>query len=283
MSPKVADLPDPAYSTPFRDSSLQRLSALQPIEEITPEWAWGKSTGKGVKVAVIDSGVEAAHPAVGHVEGYVKIEQDVDRTLKVDTEPHEDCYGHGTACTGIIRSLAPECEIYSVRVLGPMLTGRGAVLAEGIRWCIANGMHVVNMSLTTQKKEFFGILHELADEAYFRNIMLVTAANNIPVPSFPAVFASVFSVASHDENDPELFFYNPSPPVEFGAYGIGVRVAWRGGGYLTSTGNSFAAPHITGMIARILANHPGLTPFQVKFILRALAANVRGALASPRP
>lgn len=277
MSPSVRDLPDPAYSTPFSDSGLKQLSPFRPFEEITPEGAWGGSTGKGVKVAVVDSGVDASHPAVLRVAGYVKIEQDVDQTLKVDTAAHEDCYGHGTACAGIIRSLAPDCDIYSVRVLGPMLTGRGAVFAEAIRWCIDNEMNVVSMSLTTQKKEFVAILHELADEAYFRNIMLVTAANNIPVPSFPALFASVFSVASHDESDPEMYFYNPSPPVEFGAHGIDVRVAWRGGGYMVSTGNSFAAPHIAGIIARILGRHPGLTPFQVKFILRALAANVRGA------
>lgn len=275
MSPKVSEMPDPAYSAPFQDANLKRLPPIRPIEEITTEWAWGGSTGSGVKVAVIDSGVDATHPAVRQVEGYVKIEQDVDQTLKVDTAPHEDCYGHGTACAGIIRSLAPECEIYSVRVLGAMLSGRGAVFAEGIRWCIANGMHVVNMSLTTQKREYFGILHELVDEAYFRNMMLVTAANNIAVPSFPAMFASVFSVASHDETDPETFFYNPSAPVEFGAHGIDVRVPWRGGEYMTSTGNSFATPHIAGLIARILAKHPGLAPFQVKFILRALAANVR--------
>ena len=103
---------------------------------------------------------------------------------------------------------------------------------------------------------------------------LCTAANNIPVPSFPSLYASVISVAAHAVQNPELFFYNPNPPVEFGALGVDVRVAWSFGTSITGTGNSFAAPHITGLVARLLSKHPSLTAFQVKVILRALAANV---------
>jgi subtilisin family serine protease len=96
----------------------------------------------------------------------------------------------------------------------------------------------------------------------------------MPVASFPSVYASVISVASHDVQDPYLFYYNPRPPVEFAARGIDVRVASLNGGWITATGNSFAAPHITGIVARILGKHSGLTPFHVKGILRALAANL---------
>jgi subtilisin family serine protease len=135
-------------------------------------------------------------------------------------------------------------------------------------------MHVCNLSLGTNKPEFFDALHELADEAYFRNVVLVTAANNLPAPSFPSVYASVISVAAHGVQDPHLFYYNPNPPVEFGALGMGVRVAWHDKTSITATGNSFAAPHITGVVARILSKHPELTTFQVKMVLRALAANV---------
>ena len=135
-------------------------------------------------------------------------------------------------------------------------------------------MHVCNLSLGTTKSHFFGVLHELADLAYFRRVVLVTAANNMPRPSFPSVYASVISVASHDEPNSERFYYNPQAPVEFGARGINVRVPWQDGGWVTSTGNSFAAPHITGLVVRILGKHPSLTPFQLKAVLRALAANV---------
>ena len=263
----------PAYSSAFSPDELQMLPPSAFLAELTREWAWGGSAGKGVKVAVIDSGVDASHPAVGEVAGYVAISESDGRIVE-ETEPHEDLFGHGTACAGVIKSLAPDCEIYSVRVLGAGLSGRGMIFAAGLRWAIRNDMNVCNMSLGTTKKDFFAPLHELVDRAYFRNIALVTAANNMPVPSFPSVYSSVIAVAAHDIPDPELIYYNPEPPVEFGAYGIDVKVPWLDGGWVTTTGNSFAAPHIAGHVARLLGKHPGLTPFQVKAVLRALANNV---------
>lgn len=267
--------PPPAWSTQFDEQTLPKLKPVEPLDTITPEWAWEGSTGAGVKVAVIDSGIDASHPAVGgRVAGYVAIGEGSDGNMIYKLDPHQDAYGHGTACAGIIRSLAPDCELYSIKVLGTMLSGRGVVFAAGLRWAIENGMHVCNLSLGTTKKDYFAVLHELADLATFSNIPLVSAANNMPVPSFPSMYASVISVASHTIQDPYLFYYNPKPPVEFGAPGIDVRVAWLDGGWITATGNSFAAPHITGIVARILGKHPGLTVFQLKVILRALAANM---------
>jgi subtilisin family serine protease len=267
----------PAWSEQFSVEALQTLSPIQPIENITREWAWGDSTGKGVKVAVIDSGIDAHHPAVaGGVSGYVSITEGP-QGLVYDTEPHQDVFGHGTACAGIIRAAAPDCELYSVRVLGATLTGRGSIFAAGLRWAIDNGMNVCNLSLGTTKRDFYGLLHELADISYFRNVMLVTAANNMPIPSFPSMYSSVISVASHDKTgDPYLLYYNPNPPVEFGAPGIDVRVAWLNGQWITATGNSFAAPHVTGMVTKILGKHPGLNLFHLKVVLRALSANVSG-------
>ncbi len=263
----------PAYSVQFESDVLQRLQPLAPMEQITREWAWGEGSGAGVKVAIIDSGVDASHPDVGTVNGYIAIRENPSGLI-YDDKPHEDAFGHGTACAGIVRRLAPQCEIYSVKVLGFGLMGRGSVFAAGVRWALDNGMQVCNMSLGTTKADFFSTLHELADRAYFQNVMLVTAANNMPIPSFPSVYSSVISVAAHDVEDPYLFYYNPHPPVEFGAPGINVRVAWQNRDYLTATGNSFACPHITGLVTKILGQHPGLTVFQMKMILRALCANV---------
>jgi subtilisin family serine protease len=266
----------PAFSSVFTPDSVRALRQLMPLEDFTPEWAWEGSTGEGIKVAIIDSGIDATHEAVESVQGYVAISEGPNG-LAYSTEPHEDVYGHGTACASIIRRLAPACELYSVRVLGSGLLGRGEVFAAGLRWAIDHGMHVCNLSLGTTRKDFYAVFHELADLAYFRNTALVTAANNSPIPSFPSLFASVISVASHDVPDPYRGYYNPEPPVEFGAFGIDVRVAWRNGGWITATGNSYAAPHITGIVARILSKHRDLTSFQVKTILRALAANVARA------
>jgi len=263
----------PAFSDAFAPDALPSVAGVWPLDDISPEWAWGDSRGEGVKVAVIDSGIEASHPAIGGaVESYVAIVDGPDGP-EHDTAPHEDSLGHGTACAGIIRSVAPAARLFSVKVLHGRRSS-GAVFSAGLRWAIENSMQVCNLSLGTTKKDFYAVLHELADDAYFRNVILVTAANNMPIPSYPSMYASVISVGAHAVQEPGVFYYNPNPPVEFGALGIDVRVAWRDGGWLNATGNSFAAPHITGMVARILAKHPGLTMFQVKMILRALAANL---------
>jgi subtilisin family serine protease len=158
-------------------------------------------------------------------------------------------------------------------VLGASLTGRGAVLAAGIRWAVEHGVDVVNLSLSTRSRALLDVLYQLVDQAAFANVMLVSAVNNVPAPSYPSQFSGVFSVAAYHGRDPERFVANPEPPVEFGAPGIDVEVAWSDGGSLVATGNSFAAPHIAGLVARIVAEHPGITPAEVKTLLRALADN----------
>jgi subtilisin family serine protease len=265
----------PAWSAEFSPEALRYPDPIPVLDELTPEWAWAGSTGRGVRVAVVDSGIDADHPALGGMVrgGVTVVEKDGQCTY--DDASHGDAFGHGTACAGIIHSIAPEAELYSVKVLGATLSGTGGMFAAGLRWAIEHGMQVLNLSLGTTKREFYAVLHELADMAYFKNTVLVTAANNFPQPSFPSMYASVISVASHEDNDPFLFYYNPAPPVDFGAPGIDVQVPWRGGGYISTTGNSFAAPHISGIVALILAKHPGLAPYQVKTILRATAWNVR--------
>jgi len=98
----------------------------------------------------------------------------------------------------------------------------------------------------------------------------------VPGASYPSLFSSVISVAAHDEPDPMRFYYNPAPPVEFGAWGVDVPVAWLGGGETLATGNSFAAPHIAGLVALLRSKHAGLTPFEIKAILAAIADNAGG-------
>jgi subtilisin len=268
--------PRPAFSAAFAAEQLQNLAPLLPVEGITREWAWGGATGKGVQVAVVDTGIDARHPRIdGRVAHYIAFDVGDAEEIFENREPHGDEVGHGTACAGIILGIAPECELTSVRVLGPG-AGKGAVFIHGLRWVIENGIQLANLSLGTTKRDFFAALHELTDEAYFRHVLLVTAANNFPIPSFPCEYASVVSVASHEVADPYVFYYNPNPPTEFGAFGLDVPVAWKAGGTLKVSANSFAAPHITGILALILEKHPSLTVFQAKTILRALAANVRG-------
>jgi subtilisin family serine protease len=198
--------------------------------------------------------------------------EDGDPIVEEDSEG--DLCGHGTACAGIVRALAPDCRLFSARVLGAGYTGSGRVLLAGLRWAVEQGFEVVNMSLSTTKQELAVLLHELADSAYFRRSVLVASAHNMPVDSYPWRFSSVISVGSHEGTDPLQFFYNPSPPVEFFARGLDVEIAWLGGGTIRASGNSFATPHIAGICALILGKHPELTPFQLKSVLHLTATNV---------
>jgi len=261
-----------------------RLQHEMSFNAITPSWAWGGATGKGIRVAVVDSGIEADHPAL---EGCVEVDRGVaigvDGTGRVVEQPgpHEDSVGHGTACAGIIHSLAPDARITSVKVLGSGLSGKAAAFIRGLGWAVEEGFDVINLSLGETARDWALPFYEVCDEAYFRGCFIVTAANNVYRPGFPSLFASVTSVACNLAKDPLRFHYNPDPPTEFLARGIDVEVAWRGGGRITGTGNSYAAPHISGIAALIRSKHPELRPFHVKTVLFATAANVRDAPRTP--
>jgi subtilisin len=262
----------PAWSLPAGTAESLELPTEWP-GRVTREWAWSGSSGEGVKVCILDSGIELGHRLVGEFDGAVAVEVEGDDVRVVDDAEGDLC-GHGTACAGIVRSIAPDCSLFSVRVLGAGFTGSGTALLEGLRWAVEQGFHVINMSLSTTKSQFATMLHEVADAAYFRRTVLVASAHNMPVESYPWRFSSVISVGSHEEEDPLTFYYNPNPPVEFFARGVDVEVAWLGGGSARSTGNSFATPHISGICALILGKHPELTPFQLKSTLYLTASNV---------
>jgi subtilisin family serine protease len=243
-------------------------------QPVTRDWAWGGSTGRGVRVCIVDSGIEPGHPLVGPVDSsHVAVVGD-DGEVSVVTDEEGDVSGHGTACGGIVRAIAPGCELHGMRVLGPELTGTGKALLGGLEWAVRQGFDVINMSLSTRKRAFADVLRELADDAYFQRSLLVCSAHNAPVESFPWRFASVISVGSHDRQGELEFDYNARPPVEFFALGVDVEVAWLGGATTVVSGNSFATPRIAAICALILAKHPGLTPFEVKTALYATASNV---------
>jgi subtilisin family serine protease len=265
----------PAWSLP-KDAVDRIALPVEWPERVTREWAWGGASGTGVRVCILDSGVERGHPRVGGLDSAVTISLDESEATVVEEDKEGDLCGHGTACAGVVRSLAPDCSISSVRVLGAGWTGSGSVLLAGLRYAVEQGFDVVNMSLSTTKKPFAAILHELADNAYFRRTVLVASAHNMPVESYPWKFSSVISVGSHEEEDPLTFFYNPSPPVEFFGRGVNVDVAWLDGRSITVSGNSFATPHLSGICALVLSKHPELTPFQLKNVLYLTATNVGG-------
>ena len=191
--------------------------------------------------------------------------------------PHEDLYGHGTACAGIIRTLAPDCEIHSVRVLGSKLTGKGFVFAAGLDWALREGMRVVNLSLSTGKRDYYSVFHRLADEAAFKRVMLVCAINNMPGLELPrAVLVGVLGRLARGRRRPDRVRLQPDrrrrngerPASTSRCRGWTARRSWRPG-----TRSRRRTSRASSTL--ILPKHPELTPFQAKTVLMALARNVR--------
>ncbi len=267
----------PAWSLPAGAAEGLALPVEWP-GEVTREWAWGGSTGKGVSVCILDSGVDEEHPLVGEVQRSVVASVGPDDEVIVEDDTEGDLCGHGTACAGIIRSLAPDCELVSVRVLGAGFTGSGGVLLAGLRWAVEQGFDVVNMSLSTTKKQFAGHpprahRHGLLPAHGARRLGAQHAGRELSV----ALLVGDLGRAATRRPTRSTFYYNPDPPVEFFARGVDVEVAWTGGARIRCTGNSFATPHMSGLCALVLGKHPELTPFQLKSVLYLTSSNVGGA------
>ena len=264
-----------AWAAPFGTTARDALARESPLGRLDRDAVFGDADGAGVTVGVIDSGVDGTHPPIGgRLVSSHRVDLTQDAAAVVDDPDAIDLVGHGTACAGIIAAIAPAAKLVSIRVLDADNRGKGRALAAAIAWAVANEVDVVNMSLSSRSDAMLLAFHELADRAYFANTLLVCAANNLPVPSYPSLFASVLSVAAHDVPDADTWFYNPDPPVEFGAFGVDVDVAWRDGGRIRATGNSFAAPHLAGHAARLRSRFPDASPFEIKALLAATATDV---------
>lgn len=248
---------------------------------IQPETLWKGRTGRGVRVAVVDSGIDTEHPDLkGKVKESVEAVAE-DGRIEFRPSTSGDQAGHGTACAGIITSIAPDVDLYSVKVLGPKASGSGDMFLVGLDYAIKQKFRVINLSLGTTKRDFFAPLHDLLDRAYQAGCIVVSAANNLPYPSYPSIFSSsVVSVVKRAGGDPFNFGYRYGQIIELVAPGVEVKTTWPGGGYRQLTGNSFACPYVVGIIALMIEAYPNLTPFQVKTILYTIAQRNREKAAA---
>ena len=131
----------PAWGAPTATLRDEKFD-VSLMREVSPEWAWGGSDGSGVRVAVLDSGVDGAHPMIKRLVRSVAVVPSTNGELAVEDCEPADAAGHGTACAGLINAFAPEAALTSVRVLanGKMIldvlpgdTPDGDVLAEAQR------------------------------------------------------------------------------------------------------------------------------------------------------
>ena len=232
--------------------------------------------GHGIKVAILDSGIEASHPGLNGL----RLEDDlavIDDGLHLRVVPGEgkDAYGHGTAVAGIIRQLAPEATLGSFRVLGQQLRSRSLIIREAARVAIERGYHILNCSFGCSREDHVLFYKDWIDEAYVRGRHVVAACNgqDFTKREWPGHFPTVITVNFARIERPEQFRCRQGQLVEFAARGEDLDVAWLGGLSKRVTGSSFAAPHLTGLLARLISGCPKLSPLEAKALLQRLAAH----------
>ena len=223
-----------------------------------------------VRIAIVDSGIDASHEDVGNVAGGVQIQIEGEVLFLDD---HTDCAGHGTACAGIIRKKAPDAALYSVRIFNESLMADGRALIAAIQWCIDNEMDVVNLSLGTTDVTFKKSLQEVCRKAVDAGVILVAAESNDGGESYPAVFPGVIGVTGGAIYEVDGFYYRKDQRIECVARGDEQRVCWLNGKHIMTGGNSFAAPHITGIIAHLLEQHPKCSVQDIRLLLQEKALN----------
>ncbi len=231
--------------------------------------------GKGVKVAVLDSGIEAGHPDLRGLalsDDLAVISDGVQ--LEVRPGQGRDLFGHGTAIAGIIRHMAPEAQIGSFRVLGEHLRSRTALICEGVRQAMDRGYHILNCSFGCGRDDQVLQYKDWIDEAYIRGRHIVAACNNYNFMKreWPGYFPTVITVNFIQAQLADALYYRAGSLVEFAARGQDLEVAWSGGARKKVTGSSFAAPHAAGLLARLISCVPALPPLQAKALLHQLAA-----------
>jgi subtilisin family serine protease len=233
-----------------------------------------EADGRGVRILVLDSGIETSHPelAGGTPIRSFRVEAEGDSELRrIVADDAGDVYGHGTAVASIIRRFAPAATIDSVKVIGRPV-GSSHFVVAALHWGIDQGYDVINCSFTSQDPQHLPRYKAAVDRAFCRNVLIVSACNNKEYwrVEYPGSFPTVISTSYADL--PGLTVRRrPGELVEFVARGQDVRVAWKGGGYRVISGSSFAAPHVTALVARMRQVERGWNACQVKAGLYAVA------------
>ncbi len=253
-------------------SSLEHAPALRALVDAEAlHAAFRNSRGSGIRVAILDSGVDGRHPSLaGRIAGQFDIVESQGR-VRCEAAPPVDLIGHGTACAGIVAELAPEAEITSIRVFGAEARTSTDALAGALGFALDRGFDVINMSLGTTGAAGQARLGGLADRAFYEGRIVVAAANNFGHVAYPAHLSSVIAVGMEGFAEPERLRYIWGEPVEVGARGVYVEAPALGGGTQLFTGTSFACPHVAGVVARLASAFPGLSAFEARLLLALLA------------
>ncbi len=251
------------------------------VAQIKAPAAWDCSRGKGIRVAVLDTGIDGTHPDLtANFKGGVSF---------VPGETPADGNSHGTHCAGTIAAaingvgvvgVAPAASLYAVKILANSGSGNWSWLIAGIDWCIANQMHVLSMSLGGGGAP--AALETMCNTAFGRGLLLIAAAGNSGAPVPPAVstvgapgkYKNVIAVSAIDSANLIAPFSSRGPEVEICAPGVNVLSTIPGGGYGTKSGTSMACPHVSGAAAVVWGAHRFANNVTIWNLLGATADNL---------
>lgn len=246
----AAPLPRFKPIVPPRDSDPERPWG---VGRVNAQEAWPRTQGKGVRVAVIDTGIDDSHPDLkaNVAGGWNALDP---------KEPSrwQDDQGHGTHVAGTIAAardgngvvgVAPKARLFAVKVLDAEGNGNYSDIIAGIDWCAKNRIAVANLSLGAD--EGSDPLREAVKAAAKAGVTIVAAAGNSsggPV-SFPGAYPETIAVSASDQNDRLAGFSSVGPEVGFIAPGMTIRSTMKGGGWGDMSGTSMASPHVAGLAA----------------------------------
>ena len=232
------------------------------VTKVQAPLVWpGGNTGSGVKVAIIDTGIDFNHPdlAPRYAGGY--------NFVASNTNPLDD-NGHGTHCAGIavatidgasVEGVAPGAALYALKVLDASGSGYYSSIIAALQWCVTNHMQVASLSLGGSAGST--TLQRACDAAYSGGVLVVAAAGNSGTyrgsgntVNYPAAYNSVIAVAATDSSNKRASWSSTGTKVELSAPGVSILSDKLGGGTITYSGTSMACPHVTGAAALIYAS-----------------------------
>ncbi|WP_188647867.1 S8 family peptidase [Marinithermofilum abyssi] len=264
---------------PFLGAIADRTASLPwGIQRVEAPKAWNYTQGRGIKVAVIDTGIANDHPALkGNYKGGVNI-------LSQMFTPY-DYNGHGTHVAGTIAGrandmglvgVAPRVHLYAVKAFNRKGSANLSDLLSAINWCIENKMDVINMSFGMAKVS--DTLRQAIVTAYRKGIVMIAAAGNQGTNNveFPARFKETIGVTSISKDGKLSSFSNVGPGVDIAAPGDKITSSWLNGTTREMSGTSMAVPHVVGTVALLLYLRPDLTPVHVRQILTYSSVGVAG-------
>lgn len=228
-----------------------------------------------IKIAVIDDGINAGLYKIGFIERDIEIMPELQVKYRTGYDMHKP--SHGTTCAAIIKKYTPYAQLSSIKILNDNAKGIRGQLVKALEWCVENNMHLVNMSLGTIDFRDADIIKKAVDTAAEKGIIIVAAANNRNVYTYPASFKNVIGVNCDITGNLKEgeFVWNPFAPdnIEITSCAIHELTMYTGETKTTGPCNSFAAPMITAVVCKIMDEKGLITLDEIKVELKKCVLN----------